>query len=271
MAAGIKRLGAEPVLYSVADWPQLEPQADQLPDVAVFYGLEGHLPGIFKYFRDFRRAAVYIDLGYWGRREGGRWAGYHKIVINARHPNAYFMTPQRPADRFEHFGIRIRDRDEFGSFILLGGMGDKGAAAEGFAPEEWERGMIQRFCAQGRPVVYRPKPSWKAAQPINGAGYSAPDTVVDWRRVGACVTHHSNLSVDALIEGVPNYCCGGAARALSIHAEIDNVVWLEPSIVSPPSPETRQLWAQNLAYTQWNIDEMRRGIPWAFLLMEGLI
>lgn len=43
-----------------------EPEAD----VALFYGLEGKLPKIFEAYRQSGLKAIYIDLGYWGRRQG---------------------------------------------------------------------------------------------------------------------------------------------------------------------------------------------------------
>lgn len=274
MAEGIQRLGGKPEIYSTTDWPGAsDGRLLGLPDVAVFYGLEGNLIEIFRYWRDQRRAAVYIDLGYWGRRQGGRWAGFHKVVVNARHPNAYFNAPQKGATRFETFDLHVQSmatRERNSDWILLGGMGDKGAAAEGFEPEEWERKTLATLKAvTDKPVIYRPKPSWKEAQPINGAGFSGPVEKIDWRKIWACVTHHSNLSVDALIEGVPSFCIGGAARILSGLAEPGPLRWIDAGM--NVHRDVVEAWAHNLAWTQWSVDEMRRGLTWRHLLSENLL
>lgn len=270
MAEGLRRIGGFPCNYPVTDWPRYAGLGcAHLPDVAVFYGLEGCIPELFAYYRDFRRAAVYIDLGYWGRRDGGRWAGFHKVVVNARHPTAYFMDPERSGDRLERFGLEARpwrDPAKQGNVILLGGMGDKGAAAEGFEPEEWERQTLATIREHTElPVLYRPKPSWKDAKPIQGMGYSSKAEDINWGHLRACVSHHSNLAVDALAEGVGSFCWGGAGQPLSSQdlAQIEN----PPAVARD---ERQQLMA-NLAYCQWNVDEMRRGDVWRFLLEEGLL
>src|SRR5919108_6425052 len=55
-------------------------------DVAVFYGLAGLLPKVFRDYPAAGKKAVYIDLGYWGRHHNGNRMGYHKFAINGRHP-----------------------------------------------------------------------------------------------------------------------------------------------------------------------------------------
>lgn len=232
---------------------------------AVFYGLEGNLREIFKHYQRPEHRAVYIDLGYWGRRQGGRWAGYHKIVVNSRHPTAYFQTKQHSPGRFRQFGLHPKPWKS-GRFILLAGMGAKGAWAENLGQEEWERTTLDKLKSfTDRPIIYRPKPSWKHAQPIPGTIYSPKiqpleDVLKDCHAV---VSHHSNVSVDALMEGIPAFTWDGVARCMS-GQDLAN-------IESPHQPEGRQQWAENIAWTQWNIDEMATGKPWLHLKSEGLV
>lgn len=229
-----------------------------MSDIAIFYGLEGNTPAIFDTYRATGRKAVYIDLGYWGRREGGRWFGYHKLVVNNRHPTGYLMAQEMPADRFTRFGIPLEPARTEGKHILLAGMGDKGAIAEGFQPEQWERDMIAHLrMYTDRPIHYRPKPSWKGAMPIDGTKYSHPKTDIReaLHRCWAVVTHHSNVAVDALVAGVPVFCEAGVAQLLSA----DHICDIEKFTL----PEGRQQWVNNLAYQQWSIDEMRTGAAWA--------
>src|SRR3990167_7603499 len=99
MYAGIRRHG-----YSAVMRPMMEYRAPDA-DVAVFYGL---MRQILDDYRKVGRPAIYIDLGYWGRHEGGRRAGFHKLALNTRHPTAYFQKRKHDASRFNHFGIPIR-------------------------------------------------------------------------------------------------------------------------------------------------------------------
>lgn len=242
-------------------------------DVAVFYGLEPPIPELFEYYRAAGRA-VYVDLGYWGRREGGRWTGYHKVCVNARHPTAYFRKPQHALDRLSELRVQIkpmapRDAEPW-KHILLAGMGDKGAAAEGYRPEEWERWAIDRIRQlTDRPILYRPKPSWKQARPIKGPGmrFSGRERDVSLELVNcwAVVTHHSNVAVDAAVAGIPTFCWGGVAAAISR----SDLVEIETPVAHPMG--VRQDWAADLAYTQWSVKEIASGACWRHLKSDGLL
>jgi hypothetical protein len=233
--------------------------------VGVLYGLEGQAPRIF---RDYsaQKTMVFVDLGYWGRREGGRWTGYHKVVVNGRHPTSYFQRRSHPGDRAARLGVRIEPWRPRGSHVLVCGMSDKGAQACGFAPEQWERATIAKLSqVTDRPLVYRPKPSWYGARPLPGTDYSPREQTFEEALQGAwcVVSHHSNCNVDALVAGVPSFCVDGIAAPLS---ESDLT-----KIETPCRPEGREQWVADIAYTQWTVDEIARGLPWRHLKDEGLL
>lgn len=269
MISGIRAAGDRPEEYLAHEYPECF-KPGQLPDIAVFYGLEGQLPLVF---RDYaaRGWAVYCDLGYWGRRQGGRWTGYHKVVVNGRHPTHYFRKPQHDRRRISAFsGLLAQpwvDHGEREAHILLAGMGDKGALAEGFDPEQWEREAICHIRQMtDRPILYRPKPSWKQAKPIPGTLFSDPQKRVvedELTNCWAVVTHHSNVAVDALVAGIPAFCWGGAAAPLSCQdlARIER----------PLFPEGRDAWMADLAYCQWSVAELESGACWKHLRAEGLV
>jgi hypothetical protein len=260
MAEGIAAAGDVPVLAYEHEFA-----GQPVADAAVFYGLEGRLPHVFAAYKGIGRA-VYVDLGYWDRRRGGRFAGFHKIAVNARHPTAYFRRPAHPPDRLRAVAAPIKPWRRNGRHVLVAGMGDKGARAEGYATEAWERwaiGELQRYTA--RPIVYRPKPSWKKARPIAGTIYSPRTREVadELRDCWAVVTHHSNVAVDAIMAGVPAFCWEGVAACMS-GQEL-------AGIESPPMPDGREQWAADIAYTQWSVEEMRTGAAWRHLRQEGLL
>lgn len=240
----------------------------EIDESIVFYGLDGNTPAIFEQHIAAGKTAIYIDLGYWGRREGGRFSGFHKLVRNARHPTAYFERAHKTPGRFARFDIEVApwQKKKPGAVILLAGMGDKGAAAEGYKPEEWERLAIAEIQKHtDRPILYRPKPSWKEARPITGVGFSPPsrDVALELQFCHAVVTHHSNVAVDALVAGVPvvGLCGGVAQRFSSPIAQIE----------TPARPDGREQWCADLAWCQWNVAEMRNGRAWRYLIDEGLI
>ena len=231
---------------------------------AVFYGYDGLLPQVMRDYAAVGRAA-YIDLGYWQRLSGGKLAGYHKIVWNGRHPEKYWRK-NYPTDRLDALGVKISDWQPSGRHIVLAGMGDKAAAVYGLAVEAWERAIIQEIRRHTtRPIVYRPKPSWKQARPIVSVDYAAPAVPIENVLTGAhcVVTHHSNVAVDALVAGVPAFTWHGVAREMALQ----DLTQIE----KPIRPENRQQWAADVAYLQWTVDEMAAGAPWSHFRAEGLV
>lgn len=266
MAAGIRAVNPR-ARVQIVDEAYYQGPGDA--HVLVFYGLQGRLPTAFLDFAlDPSRRAIYVDLGYFGRRSGGRWRGYHKVAINSRHPTSYYRTPQHPGDRFAEFGLKPQPMTRAGRHVVLAGMSDKGARAEGFEPEEWERWAINEIRKTSeRAIIYRPKPSWQGAKPIEGTLFSGRDRTIERDLVGAwaLVTHHSNAAVDAALAGVPAWCWQGVGRDMASQ----KIGELEAPLY--PSEALRLAWFHDIAYTQWGVDEMFRGLPWDHFRREGLL
>lgn len=260
MARGIAATGDKVVVRPASSWRRKQAR------IAVFYGLVGNLALALRQQKLDGGTAIYIDLGWWGRRNGGRWGCYHKITIDDRHPTAYFQNRAHDASRFAVHKLKIAPWRGKGRHILVAGMSAKAARAEGFAPEQWERRTIaelRRFTA--RPIIYRAKPNWKQAKPLPGAAFSPGFQPLDKALANchAVVGHHSNVCVDALIAGVPVFCTKGVARPMGL-ADLKQ-------IEAPILPDDRAQWAADVAWCQWDVREMAEGLPWRHLKDEGLI
>ena len=235
-------------------------------DVAVFYGFEKNMPRIMREYVAAGRRVVFVDLGYWGRRRGGRWGGFHKIAIDGRHPTEQIRKAKYPHDRLRAFNIRCKPYRKTGKHILVAGMSGRAAESVGLAPGAWEAQAIATLRQHtDRPILYRPKPSWKEAQPIPGSIWSAPAQPLDsvLRDAWAVVSHHSNVAIDGLIEGIPAFCEDGPATLMGQN----NLAKIE----RPIYPDGREQWLANLAYCQWNVVEMENGTAWRHLKHAGLL
>ncbi len=266
MLMGLRRIGEAAELvpaedYRRAEWP-----------VVTFYGLGGNLGRAFAHYSaNPNLTVVYVDLGYWQRKWPTFWEGHHKISVNSRHTTAYFQRVAHPRNRIEalrHTPIRPQPwrQPTLSDPVLLAGMGDKAAAAEGMTPGTWERRAIKKLRRYTeREIIYRPKPSWKGAEQIPGALYSGPDEPLTplLRRCHAVVTHHSNVAVDGLVEGVPAFTVKGVAMPLGL----TDTAWIE----QPYTGGDRDQWLADVAYCQWSVPEMRAGTPWLHLKSEGLV
>lgn len=237
-------------------------------DVAVFYGLKDTLLQIYKDYTLAGKKTVLIDLGYWGRHDGGRLSGYHRVVANHLHPNYYYQMISHPPDRFLRFNVKLKPQSKEGEFVLLAGMSAKSAWVFGLEPNEFELRMIKEIKKHtDRPILYRPKPSWDGATPLPGTVYSPPDESIDAAlgRSSVVVTHHSNVAIDAISAGkaciVPGHGVGVAVS--SPFDKIDDPYF--------PHEAKRHQWLCDIAYTQWNVKEIQEGKPWKHLKHEGLL
>lgn len=257
MLRGIAKLGDKPIRIEERSYNGVE------HDACVFYG---YIPSLQKIMADYRAAnkpAVYIDLGYW-RREGMQ--GYHKVVVNGRHPTAYFQRKRHNDDRLKALGVAIAPWRIRGRNILLAGMGYKASViAEHIAFESFERDAAAKLAAHSkRAVYYRPKPNDERSRPIEGTTF-ARDLDLDrmLHNCHAVVTHHSNVAVDALVAGIPAFCWQGVAAPMALQdlARIEK----------PWFPGCRHDWACDISYCQWSVPEMAEGLPWRYLKDEGLL
>lgn len=261
MSKGIKRVSGRAEVLSEANY-----SGTTSGTVAVFYGLQGNLARIFKDYVSAGKKAVYIDLGYWQRHQDGRYSGYHKLCVNSRHPTEYFQKHAHDDRRWKALGLQEELPWRRGEQIVIAGMSEKAARAEGFSAQQWERQAVAELRKYTqRPIVYRPKPNWPGATPINGTAFGDKTLPlqVALKDCHALVTHHSNAALEALMLGVPVFSISGVATAMG-RTDLS-------MIETPTYPETRRQWAQDIAYTQWTLAEMEKGLPWRHMLDEGLV
>lgn len=259
MLAGILKVGDKAVMVPSNEFSS--PDAD----VAVFYGFDQKLRGIFHAYRAAGLPVVLVDMGYFGRLDPSKWAGFHKVSVNSRHPTAYFQRRRHDNARSSRFRI-VQQEWRTGKSILVAGTSDKGALVDGFHPEEWERSAIAALRMHtDRPIIYRAKPSWLGAAPIAGAAFehTRNDVLLSLRDCHAVVTHHSNVAVDGLINGVPAFCMEGVATPLAL----SDLAMIE----SPKTEGDREQWVNDISYCQFDVREMTEGVAWRHLKNEGLL
>lgn len=259
LASGATRLGWH---AEVTDQQHSVPRGD----LCVAYGWLPHHETMVTY-RKAGASFLHVDLGYWERkRTQGDYGGNHKVVLNARHPTAYFRR-RRPATRIDG-APEIQPWRRDGRHIVVAGLSAKGAVSIGRNPLSWEHDVIGRLKRiTNRPIVYRPKPSWRDARPIQGTIWSPPEQTIHDALKGAwaLVTMYSNAAIDALAAGIPVYAEDGVAKVMSISslAEIDR----------PPelSLKERKQFLADVGYCHWTKAEIADGTMFRQFVADGLI
>jgi len=204
---------------------------------------------------------IMVDKGYTRRpQKGSKFCEYSRVAVGAHHPTDYITMAEHSTDRLEKLGVELKPW-KTGPYILLAGSSAKYHDFYNMkSPLAWAKGVVKEIKIHStRPIVYRPKPSWKEAQPIKGTIWSKPSDKLwlDLERAGAVITHGSNICFEAIIAGVPCIILGeGIAKPIS-SCKIENLndLWHAPD-------EQRIQWLSNLAYCQWTNKEFASGEAW---------
>lgn len=211
---------------------------------------------------------AYFDKGYCRqKREGGvgGWQ-YWRFSINQHHPTNRLATLRQPTDRLDDLGLDVRPWRVGGQHVLIAGSSAKYHEFYGLRdPTHYARNLIKALHGlTARPLVYRPKPSWRDAVPIKGAQFSTRGSIDDaLTNAWALVTHGSNACFEAVVSGIPCVILGNAVALPLSSPSLEHVV--KPRIAS--DAERRQ-WLANIAYYQWTMAELSSGSAWDFIGQE---
>lgn len=249
IAKGISRCGDH-----VDVRPDINHKVDDY-DAVVLWGYTEPCQKIIENCKRIGIPWLFMDMGYWRREKN-----YFKVAVNDRHPTRYLMSYSMPDDRLRKLKVSVKPwKPNPDGIILVAGMSHKASWSWGFDYEEYERNTIKKISElyPDIPIVYRPKPNWSGSKVIPNSRFDRRTPLHKmWPIVRCVVSHHSNVCCDALIEGIPAFAKYGAA---SVFKEYDLT-----KILDDAEPPQRYQWAANLAYAQWNIEEMRSGLCWDF-------
>jgi len=226
-------------------------------DVVGFFGVKS-----WKLFDAHRAEDIHtlmFDKGYIRRELGGTGWDYNRVAVDGHHPD--LSLKQYPDDRWKRIGLSLSSWRKKGRHIVIFGSSAKYHHFHGLAgPTEYAKAVVRVLRNHtDRPIIYRPKPTWRGAKPIEGAGYSRPgeplsDVLSDaW----AVVTHGSNACFEAVLAGIP---CIVLGRAIARSISSTSLGAIEsPYLVSIVD---REQWLANLAYHQWTLNEFSSGQAW---------
>lgn len=267
LGAGLKNLGHDYELRRSADygedldgndllWPG--PSADT--DVAVFFGVKGKSRRIMDDHLAMSKYTVMLDKGYSRSKGEAGHTEYSRAILNGPHPVDYMMKREYSADRFSKLGILIQARrkpTKDGHILFCGSTGKYHEFNNLSEPTEYAIHTFNKIRkVSQRHVVYRPKPSAKAAPALPGASYSWGSTGMSdaLRGCHVVVTHGSSAAMDAVLSGVPALVLGKSIASPVSESDLAN-------IEAPfyPDGELLHKWANAMAYCQWTNNELRSG------------
>lgn len=257
---GAKRHGHETFEVALGQ----EPPAGSF-DVVCMVGVKSR-----ERFHEQHRAGahvLYFDKGYSRHKSPGPAAGweYWRVAIDAHHPSAR-LGQSLPSDRWDALGLEMKPwrREQVSTPVVIAGSSLKYHEFYGLShPTTYAKEVVRQLRAlTTRPIIYRPKPSWREAVEIRKAAFSRPPETLDdlLKTAHVLVTHGSNACFEAVVAGVPVIVLGdGVAKPISSTdlADIEEPLQL--------GQDARLQWAANLAYWQYTLAEFATGEAWDFL------
>lgn len=205
---------------------------------------------------------IIFDKGYLrSRRVDARVWEYWRVSVGSHHPTRFIETDRLAKARAEAAGLQIQHWRKHGFQIVIAGSSAKYHDFYSLPdPTEWARGVVAEIRKHtDRPIIYRPKPSWKEAVPIEGTFFSdgrenIGDTI---KNAWALVTHGSNACFEAALAGIPSIILGDGIAGPISSRSIDEI--------NEPQLQERGQWLGNVMWWQWTEREMSKGSAWKFL------
>ena len=257
---GVKILGFDYEVRVVDDYNG--PLAET--DVAIVLGVKGMSGYIMREHQVLDKHVIYIDKGYYRGRgdDPAVKLEYFRFSVDGFQPINYFQNVKRPSNRWDRLGFTFKPMQRHGSTVVYAGSSQKYCDFQQIGDATKYASKVVRGVRKMLPnneIIYRPKPTWKDAVPIEGTTFSQRKKKIqeELKTAKALVTHGSNASFDSILAGVPCVVLGDAIAkpiAMSSLQQLRDIKF--------PKDEERNQWGCDLAYCQWTLDEMRSGEMW---------
>ena len=192
----------------------------------------------------------YIDTGYFGN---GKKKLYHRITKND--VQNFGPVIERPSDRFDRTGVRLKKVRADGSKILLAPPSQKLLNLYDIDLETWLQQTLNEIGAHtDREVVIRRK---------QGRSVRINDDTIEMaldQDVYCLITYSSIAAGEAILHGKPAITLGPNAAAAVCSTSISEI-----EKIKKPNLEEITAWAHHMAYCQFTEVDMRDGTAWRIL------
>ncbi len=212
---------------------------------------------------------IVIDKGYCRDRvplNGGSVPAWWRMCWQDVHPTKYLMAIPRSPDRWLRMGLELKEPKAPAEHVVIIGSSAKFHQTMRITePTAWAIQIVHEIhrLLPTTKVIYRPKPSWKYAVPVEGAvfDHGHKTTLAAALSGASCsVTYGSIGCVDSIVAGVPCIVLGNAVAApisSNFLKDVTYAYWaLRPA---------REQWAANLGYCNFTPAEIGDGTAFKIL------
>lgn len=238
-------------------------------DAAVIWSMlwAGRMRGnreIFEHYRTLNRPVLIIEVGCLSRGQ------YWKVGINGTLPRTNLARPAG-SGRSQMLDVRLKPwRKVRGDHIVIClQRTESWQWPNTLGIEQWLTDIMIKLRANtDRPVVIRPHPrqrvpllpkDWIVHTPKHQTGtYDDFDLERSLAQAWAVINYNSHPGIQSVIQGVPAF-----VDTSSLAAPVAN---LDLSRINDPVMPDRELWFDDLAWTEFSVAEIVQGMP-----LDGLV
>jgi len=241
---------------------------DNSTDVAVIWSVlwRGRMEQNKKIWDEFKssgKPVVVLEVG--GIKRNLSW----KMGINGINRDADFANQTYDDKRWPLFKIELKPWKQTGNVIVICGQHNTSQQWQGLPKmQKWLTHQIKEIRKYtDKPILVRPHPREPVEVPtIDFKNIKVAHPKRDWstyddtdfknvlKSTWAVVNHSSNPAMEAVFNGIPVF-----VSESSLCYPVGNNGYAD---INTPSMPNRSNWANQLAYTEWFVDEIREGKPW---------
>jgi hypothetical protein len=242
---------------------------DMTADVAIIWSQlwRGRMAAnqqVWQHYRSLDKPVIVLEVGALMR--GVTW----RVFWNEHQ----CLTKDRDDSRVKTLGLHLYPWRTAGSDIIIALQHHHSEQWQGMPRvRQWVHDMVNQLRSHtDRPIIVRPHPrspvdlsglSIKIDRPNRLLGtYDDYDLQRCFDSAWAVINHNSNPGIQAAIRGIPVFV-DPSSRA----AEVGN---LDLSDIENPGRPDRQQWFNDLAWTEYTVEEIRQGLPLRLILDQWL-
>lgn len=242
--AGLRKLG-HTVVYNKLD-----------SDAAIIWSVLWHgrmkqNRSIWDHYRNQNKPVIVLEVGCLNRDR--TW----KIGINGINAGSYFIPKAVDSTRIKTFAVQIKPWRQGDNIVVCPQHGLSHQWRENPSVDEWVRNTITELKQYtDRNIIVRPHPRFPVH--LRDVAISRNTFKQDLLNAWAVVNWNSNPGIESIIEGVPSFVGHDSLAAPVANTNL--------SAIENPAMPDRTDWLNELAWTEWTVEEMSEGIPQKLLI-----
>lgn len=242
--AGLRKIG-HTVVYN-----QMNSDAAIIWSV-LWHGRMKQNKSVWDHYRRLNKPVIVLEVSCLQR--DNTW----KIGINGINAGSYFVPTQVDGSRIEQLGISLKPWQQGENIVVCPQHGYSHQWRNNPAVDDWLRNTLTQIQQHtNRPIIVRPHPRF----PINIKNITVSKVPFkqDLLNAWAVINWNSNPGIESIIDGVPSF-----VGPDSLAAPVANI---DLSDIENPRMPDRTQWLNELAWTEWTVEEMANGIPQRLLI-----